>query len=563
MHKQMPSARDALATSGRLLRSIAVATALACSAVVSAVLPGAVASADELAGTTVVGQLVQVWAEAEHEGAHHGAQGPLSFVETVAGDAVRVPTEDVGDLPVGGTVSVTVGSQVDDEAADEHGVEPARTVLASDLVAAPDEAASPATPSRGLTNEVTVVLVTPAGAAPDGTTVADVVEAVDGPVADFWAEQSNGAIRVGVTATHDWTTTTAGCSDPTKLWNEAAAEVGFEAGDGKHLLLYVTETAPDCAYALAEVGHGPVSGGRLYVRDTIPSVIAHEFGHNFGLGHSSGRQCDAAVETGTCRTSAYRDYYDVMGVSWEQLGSLNAAQAARLDVLPAAQVQALSVDGGSATVTLSPLAGSTGTRALRLTDVDDADYWLEYRTPTARDAWLTGGNRYGLDSGVLLRQAGKNLPDTSLLLDGTPSSAAGWNGDLKAALPVGVAVPVSGGDFSVVVEDLGAGGATLRVVPSQRASAGTPVPPAAPAVPGTVMAGTGIADGVESEAPQTHPASPASGSVALRIAPRATAVEPVADLIDGLDPLIPFGGAALLGGALLLVRRLRAPLPRR
>ena len=64
-------------------------------------------------------------------------------METAAGDAVRVPTEDVAGLPAGATVSVTVGAQVDDEAAGEHGVEPARTVLASDLLAAPAPAARP------------------------------------------------------------------------------------------------------------------------------------------------------------------------------------------------------------------------------------------------------------------------------------------------------------------------------------------------------------------------------------------------------------------------------------
>src|SRR5688500_7013307 len=194
MQKQMPSAREYLAPSGRLLRSAAVAAALACSAVV---LPAGVASADELAGTTVVGRLVQVWAEGERSEDDHRGEGPLSFVETTAGDAVRIPTADVEDLPAGSTVSVTVGSQVDDEASDEHGIEPARTVLATDVLATPAQPVVPATRARGLTNEVTAVLVAPAGTAKDATVLADVVGAVDGPVADFWAEQSDGAIQVG------------------------------------------------------------------------------------------------------------------------------------------------------------------------------------------------------------------------------------------------------------------------------------------------------------------------------------------------------------------------------
>jgi hypothetical protein len=555
MQKQMPSARDVLAPSSRLLRSIAVASALASSAVVPLVLPGAVASADELAGTTVVGELVQVWADGEHESADHGAEGPLSYVETTSGHAVRVPTEDVADLPVGATVSVTVGSKVDDEAAAEHGVEPARAVLATDLVAAPAETAPAATLPRGLTNEVTVVLVAPAGAPTDGTTLADVVTSVDGPVADFWAEQSNGAITVGVVESHDWTTTTAGCADPTKLWDEAAAEVGFVPGAGKHLMLYVSEAAPDCAYALAEVGRTADTGGRLYVRDTIPSVIAHELGHNFGLGHSSGRQCDAAVETGNCRTSAYRDYYDVMGVSWKELGSLNAAQAARLGVLPAGQVQTLSLQGGSATVTLTPIAGRSGIRAVQLTDADGLAYWLEYRTPRARDAWLDGGNRYGLDSGVLLRRAG-SLPDTSLLLDGTPSAATGWDADLQAALPVGAAVPVSGGDFSVVVRSVSAAAAILDVVPLPTAIAGTPAPAARRPAPGTVMSGV-----AEEPAPAVANAAPVAAPLTVpEIVQRRTVTPSLEAAAETTSTgfVLPLAGSVLAAGGLLLaVQRLR------
>src|SRR6185312_14199783 len=107
----------------------------------------------------------------------------------------------------------------------------------------------------GLTNQVTIVRVAPDGAAPDGVTMQQLVGLVDGPVADFWSEQSNGTITVGVASTHrDWVTPAAGCADPTAMWNEVAASVGFVPGPGKHLMLYVSRAAADCAYALAEIG---------------------------------------------------------------------------------------------------------------------------------------------------------------------------------------------------------------------------------------------------------------------------------------------------------------------
>ena len=211
---------------------------------------------------------------------------------------------------------------------------------------------------------------------------------------------------------------------------------------------------PHCAYALAEIGASLTSGGRLYVRDAAASVIAHELGHNFGLAHSSGRQCDGAVEAGDCRTVGYRDYYDVMGVSWAQTGSLNVLQAAHLGVLPRAAVQRMTVTGGAADVTLAPVSGRSGVRALRLTDAAGVDYWLEYRPAAGRDAWLgTSDNRFALDTGLLLRRADR-FPDTSVLLDGSPSRRSGWDGDMQAALAVGSPVSVSGGQFTIVLQDV-------------------------------------------------------------------------------------------------------------
>ena len=58
-------------------------------------------------------------------------------------------------------------------------------------------------------------------------------------VGDFWEQQSRGAVRFGVVAGYDWTTTTATCAQPMELWRAAAARAGWTEGAGKHLLVYV------------------------------------------------------------------------------------------------------------------------------------------------------------------------------------------------------------------------------------------------------------------------------------------------------------------------------------
>ena len=457
----------------------------------------------------------------EHPGvtaAKEGDQpGLLTWVHTDDGLAVRVPTEQMREIPDGATVRLELGVRRGPVGSDPAGDETVgHEVLAAEVLELPPTTELPDVGqlyamAASTPHKVTVVMMTTAGSTADGMTGAQLTNMIGGTVSPFWSEQTGGAVSFSVEKVVGWVSTTASCSSYSTVWSDAARAAGWTSGDGKHLMVYLPTNAPNCYSGLGTVGSGLSSGGQSYVRaslSALPSIMTHELGHNLGLDHSNGLLCAGSpdgVYSGStwsngCRADGYRDYYDVMGTSWSSLGSLNALHASGLGVLTAAS----RTDVTSPTrATLSPMSGLAGMRALRLVD-GGTTYWVEYRPATGRDTWLSSGgstNYNGLAPGVIVRRSDPTPYNTkaSMLLDGTPSAQVD-GGDWKSPVPVGSTLNVASGRFTVKVEQAGTDAAQIAVaVNGVWPSAGAPVQVSSPAagsrqpIGTVVIAGSGTA----------------------------------------------------------------------
>lgn len=359
--------------------------------------------------------------------------------------------------------------------ADAFPFRPAARLLAALLFLLMASCAS--TPARATTTttgemKTAVILVNFTDDTTQANTPAALNQLVFGNVSDFYWEASYQKTFLSGD-TFGWFTIPVSTTQCT--WDKVASEGNrAAAAAGANLSSYTTfvylfPTASGCING-GGGDIGPNGEHRVFVNGAAgftEQMISHEIGHQLGLQHSDGLDCDVSALGNTCIQRGYTDTADTMGGH----GHFNAFQKERLGWLNAAGAPPITTVNASGRYAIERYeTPGTGAKALKiLKSVDPVSgqktwYYLEYRQPLGFDAGLAGlGN---LTTGVQVRTGTLTAGGigTSLLLDMTASSNATiaydiWDGALGVGRTYNDAA--AGVSFTVVSAD--ANGAIVDV----------------------------------------------------------------------------------------------------
>lgn len=282
-------------------------------------------------------------------------------------------------------------------------------------------------------------------ASPDDATATTLLRSATG-AAEYWERQSGGRVDVQPVV-RDWRPINSpGACDVTRIMNSAlAAHNEAPPSATRHVLVYFPDTL-GCPFA----GRASIGSGYIWINgaDSV-YVMAHEWGHNFGLGHANTADCASGGVrvplASDCTVQEYGDNADVMGQGRGPIpGNLNTAFADHLGYVNATSFA--TGPASPATVEIAPLANVLAMRSVRIPTAWGSVF-ADFRPGVAPDTHEPGW------AGVqvhLLVEDDYGVP-TAYLLDMQPGGVP----FRSPALAAGKAWNVPGVDIQLAVKALG------------------------------------------------------------------------------------------------------------
>lgn len=347
----------------------------------------------------------------------------------------------------------------------------------SDFVRTPGDVGAQAFPEIGAaalsgilqTTVVTVQLADKTAAETESAVPIAAVQASVSSANTYWRAMTDNRAGISVVSVSQrFQSSARSTMQPWDIVETVARELGWSQTSQRALIMFVPGSYLNNGAAGMTYSNGGI-GGRILMPQVSPltnPVVAHEFGHSFGLDHANSLECGSGVQDvapgpyggfadSSCSIRVYGDSLDLMGMSryynMPVISSPNwdSAQLGRGDEI---------VDAGtlssSRTFTLKPWAGSDAARAVKFKDVKSGEvYYLELRAPVGYDAAVaTGGNR-----GVKIVQQGVGntsiqLPPSTLRFAGNYNPNQAWQAGSTFTTHAGTSVKIeSVSDSSAVV----------------------------------------------------------------------------------------------------------------
>lgn len=336
------------------------------------------------------------------------SQAAEAYLVTADRTAIALTGDEAAALPPGAEVELTVmapqGVTDVDEFADI--TEPVEIASVTSVDEVPDAAA-------GISSQNTRYLDIAVNLNSRVTQPSEAqIRALVHDVSDYWRENTSN--EMGPLQVRHFTTyrSALACDvgDPYAWAEEAAGKFGRTAAqyatstssaNPAHLVLF-GECNSDGSLGVATMGISIDSGGWTNLQEDLfdgtngplgyaTSTLAHELGHNMGLGHANAidhEDCDftqtpAYVELEWCPTAEYEDTATIMGYATEGQYSLPLLDMASRDHLGVTAGLAAMTGVQTQAYDLAPVGSTSGTRGVRMsTGPGGKTYYLEYRTAT-------------------------------------------------------------------------------------------------------------------------------------------------------------------------------------